>query len=362
MAVMIEKGEQKLKDVARRAAMGVRAGTVNGLPLLLALLMTAVAAAPGVAQEKHGWLGISLQCSNCSRQQMDDVVLWSFSSPPEIQAVRERGPAAAAGMREGDLIIAVGGIDITTEEGGRAFGALTAGVPAQIRVRRGSRELDLTVTPGTGLEAFGEEWKTYTWSGAAWDSLRQQLKQLYEGQLNLQVALRNAERALRVTEAQTPQQLTEAQRQLAQRQRLQIDSIRQRLKESQKLIRLQADSLAVWTLVAPRLQVEAVPAPEARTIIVYPDAVAGARFEELTEESPLVSYFPGVDAGLLIVQVVEDTPAHVAGLREGDVVLAVNGEAVRTVADLRRRLGAQRAAELTYVRKGQKATCKIQRP
>lgn len=342
--------------------MGARAAAVGGLPLLLALLLTATTATPGLAQEKHGWLGISLQCSNCSRQQMNDVVLWSFSSPPEIQKVREDGPAAAAGMRAGDLIVAVGGADITTDAGGRAFGALTAGVPAQIRVRRGDSELDLMVTPGTGPEAFGREWKAYAWSGAAWDSLRQQLKELYEGQLNLQIALRNAERALQVTEAQAPQQVTEAQRQLAQRQRVQIDSIRQRLEESQKLIRLHADSLAVWTLVAPRLQVEAVPAPEARTIVVYPDAVAGARFEELTEESPLVSYFPGVDAGLLIIRVVEDTPAHIAGLREGDVVLAVNGEPVRTVPELRRRLGAKRAAELTYVRKGQKATCKIQRP
>ncbi len=342
--------------------MGVRSVALGGLPLLLALLMTAAAAAPGSAQEKHGWLGISLQCSDCSRQQTNDVVVYSFSSPPVINKVQKGAPAAAAGMRAGDSIVAIGGADITTDAGGRAFGALTAGVPAQIRVRRGNRELDLTVTPGTGPEAFGQEWKAYAWSGVAWDSVRQQLKELYEGQLKLQVALRNAERALQVTEAREPRQLTEAQRELTLRQRLQIDSIRQRLAESQKLIRLHADSLAVWTLVAPRLQVEAVPAPEARAVVVYSDAVAGARFEELNEESPLVSYFPGVDAGLLIMRVVEGTPAHVAGLREGDVVLAVNGDAVRTVAELRRRLGAQGAVELTYVRKGQKATCKIQRP
>ncbi len=362
MAVTIEKGDQKLKDLARRGAVCTQAKMGNGMPLLLALLMTASVATSGVAQETRGWLGVSLQCSNCSRQQLNELVVYSFSSPPMIQKVQEGAPAATAGLREGDLIIAVGGVDITTDEGGRAFGALTAGVPARIRVRRESRELDLTVTPGTGREAFGQEWKAYTWSGAAWDSLRQHMRELYEGQLNLQIALRNAERALQVTEARALRPLTDQERELTMRQRLQIDSIRQRLEESQKLIRLQADSLAVWTLVAPRLQYEAVPAPEAGTIVVFPDAVAGARFEELSEESPLVSYFPGVDAGLLIIRVPENTPAHIAGLREGDVVLAVNGEPVRTVAELRRRLGAQGSAELTYVRKGKKSTCTIQRP
>ncbi len=351
-----------MKDSVKRAATGTPAAGGNGLTLLLALLMTAAAATTGAAQEKHGWLGVSLQCSNCSRQQLNELVVYSFSSPPTIQKVHKGAPAAAAGLLEGDLIIAIGGIDITTAEGGRAFGELTAGVPARIRVRRDGRELDLTVTPGTAPEAFGQEWKAYAWSGAAWDSLRQQMKELYEGQLKLQVALRNAERALQVTETRAPRRMTEAQQQMAQRQRLQIDSIRQRLEESQELIRLQADSLAVWTLVAPRLQIEAITAPEARTIMLYSDAVAGARFEELNEESPLVSYFPGVEAGLLIIRVPENTPAHLAGLREGDVVLAVNGEPVRTVAELRRRLGAQGSAELTYVRKGKKATCTIQRP
>jgi S1-C subfamily serine protease len=57
--------------------------------------------------------------------------------------------------------------------------------------------------------------------------------------------------------------------------------------------------------------------------------------------------------------VVEDTPAHAAGLREGDVVLAVNGEPVRTVSKLRRLLRGSDEPEVTFVRKGKKRTCKI---
>ncbi len=98
---------------------------------------------------------------------------------------------------------------------------------------------------------------------------------------------------------------------------------------------------------------------EARTIRIYPDAVAGARFKELDENSPLTSLIPGVKEGLLIIEVPEKTPAHNAGLREGDVVLALNGRPVRTVVDLRRMLRSTREAELTYVRQGKQQKCKI---
>ncbi len=66
-----------------------------------------------------------------------------------------------------------------------------------------------------------------------------------------------------------------------------------------------------------------------------------------------------MESGLLITRVVENTPAHAAGLREGDVVLAVDGERVQSVAELRRKLRDSDEAELTYVRKGKEQTCKI---
>ena len=60
--------------------------------------------------------------------------------------------------------------------------------------------------------------------------------------------------------------------------------------------------------------------------------VAGA---ELASLNPgLGSYF-GVEEGVLVTEVLEHTPAYQAGLRPGDVVIRVAGEAVRSIPELR---------------------------
>lgn len=63
------------------------------------------------------------------------------------------------------------------------------------------------------------------------------------------------------------------------------------------------------------------------------DAVAGARFTPINEG--LSTYF-GVERGLLVVEVVEGTPAADSGLESGDVVVRVDGAEVRAVEELRR--------------------------
>lgn len=331
-----------------------------GGSLLLAVLVIAAAGSPLAAQEERGWLGVSLVCSYCSRQEQDGVVVWSFSSPPVVRQVRAGGPAALAGLEAGDSILAVAGVEITSDEGGRLFGGLQSGVPVAFRVHREGRELTVTVTPASQREAFGE-WYAYVAAGNDWDSLRVQLRQLYRQQSRLQRSLQTAERLLVRTNRAAQRSEDETLRRLVQRQRLEMDSIRRELVEAQARLRSQTDQLAARTLyiapTVPRAEVAVVVPAEPVNLTVYHDAVAGARFTELSEE--LAAYFPGVSEGLVIVKVVEDTPAHAAGLHEGDVVVAVDGEPVRTVADLRAMLRDKREAELTYFRKGEKRTCKI---
>jgi hypothetical protein len=60
--------------------------------------------------------------------------------------------------------------------------------------------------------------------------------------------------------------------------------------------------------------------------------VAGAEFKHLNAE--LAPYF-GVENGVLVVEVVEDTPADEAELRGGDVIVFVGGEPVHSVEDLK---------------------------
>jgi C-terminal processing protease CtpA/Prc len=321
-------------------------------------MTTLVASAPLVGQEDRGYLGINVDCTNCQRKSEPGEVVWSFSTPPRVSWVREGGPAARAGFREGDFIIAVEGVDITSEEGGRLFGSMRVGVPVRFLVRRGEREADVVVEPGTASEAFGEEYAALMFV-PKWDSVQVQLKMVYDGYPQLQVQLREAQRALLRTEAEAERVSSAETRRAVEIQRAQIDSMQRQLDEWQKLMRNYADSLAVRTLyVRPKPPQPAQRAGgESHTVTIYSDAVAGARFQELDAESPLVSDLEGVDGGLLIVKVVKSTPAYSAGLRQGDVVLAVNGQPVATVAELRKLLRG--TAELTYVRKGQKATCTI---
>jgi membrane-associated protease RseP (regulator of RpoE activity) len=60
--------------------------------------------------------------------------------------------------------------------------------------------------------------------------------------------------------------------------------------------------------------------------------VAGAELKSLNAE--LAPYF-GVDGGVLVVEVVEGTPAAEADLRGGDVIVLVGGESVSSLEDLK---------------------------
>jgi C-terminal processing protease CtpA/Prc len=315
---------------------------------LLAFMMTLamVSGLYGQKDPNRGWLGIDFP--------VDQMEPW-------ITRVWEGSPADLGGLRVGDLIISVNGRVLAEEKDwNKPFEALRIGQEAQFLVRRNGREVRLTVVPGTRVDAFGED-KELVWvEPGHWDSVYVQVIELKEGHLALQVALNDAEKALKEIKLQRP--LTEEQEELAATLRMEIDSINLALAASYELIRMQTDSLAARTLRVKPVEIEdlpdvqvTIPGPDERTVVVYSDAVAGARFKVLEGEQ--AEYFE-VEGGLLIVEVVEDTPAHNAGLREFDVVTAVNGERVRTISEFRR-LIRRGSVELTFVRKGKTQTCEI---
>jgi serine protease Do len=73
-----------------------------------------------------------------------------------VRAVEDGGPAAAAGVRQGDLVVAVAGTPVSTiDELASALEGAGSGVPVELAVVRGVEELTLSVTigsrgPGTG--------------------------------------------------------------------------------------------------------------------------------------------------------------------------------------------------------------------
>ncbi len=67
-------------------------------------------------------------------------------------------------------------------------------------------------------------------------------------------------------------------------------------------------------------------------------------------------------AGALVAKTQKDSPAMAAGLKDGDVITAVNGQAVADAHDLARKvaeLGPKKAAEVAIIRNGSPQTIKV---
>lgn len=142
---------------------GARRVAGAGLGLTAALSIN-LAAQQGVAQTcpagsaRVATLGYAeLECSNCTLYRPDDDVgsqRWEFSSEPKIGGIKAGGPAEGK-LRSGDVIAAIDGHLITTREGGGRFSQLEIGKPVTLTVRRGGREIDVTVTPSAKCERAG---------------------------------------------------------------------------------------------------------------------------------------------------------------------------------------------------------------
>jgi membrane-associated protease RseP (regulator of RpoE activity) len=98
-------------------------------------------------------LGIGLlQCAggDCSvNNYRRGEYVHDFSTEPRVWHLRPDGPAAAA-LREGDFILAIDGVLITTPEGGRRLANLHPGTPIQLLIRRDGRQLTVSLVPTPG--------------------------------------------------------------------------------------------------------------------------------------------------------------------------------------------------------------------
>jgi len=64
-----------------------------------------------------------------------------------VRAVEDGGPAATAGVQEGDLIVAVAGTPVgTVDDLAATLESAGAGVPVELTAVRGVEELTVTVT------------------------------------------------------------------------------------------------------------------------------------------------------------------------------------------------------------------------
>lgn len=171
-----------------------------------------------------GWLGIGLECEQCSvtsfgrRQQA-----WTFRQPPAVLTVDVEGPANRAGLRRGDTLTAIDGVDLTTAEGGRAFAQIEPGQRVTLTVRRAGRERRVPLVAVARPDASREEMAAFE----EYRRLRDSADASYRGQIAEAVARAQAE-------------MREAERQLRDLQlsRGSVDSTRRRLAAIDSVLRV----------------------------------------------------------------------------------------------------------------------------
>jgi hypothetical protein len=75
-----------------------------------------------------------------------------FSTEPVIQRLAANAPEE---LNQGDVIVAVDGVLITTPEGGRRLANLQIGTPVTLTLRGRDRTFDVTLTPFRGCPTGG---------------------------------------------------------------------------------------------------------------------------------------------------------------------------------------------------------------
>ncbi len=96
------------------------------------------------------------------------------------------------------------------------------------------------------------------------------------------------------------------------------------------------------TVTVPHIELDSLPR------VITMRGRLGVGIQDMTDQ--LAGYF-GAEDGVLVTSVEDETPAMAAGLKAGDVITKVNGEAVTSSSELRRRLDrAEGEVTITLIR------------
>jgi hypothetical protein len=92
-----------------------------------------------------GYLGFGIKCGPCG---IRDGVRFFDENPPVVTNVVASGPADEAGLEPDDVILAIDGLDITSEEGGERFSKIEPGDRVELTIRRGDERRSMTLEAG----------------------------------------------------------------------------------------------------------------------------------------------------------------------------------------------------------------------
>ncbi|MHB1095847.1 MAG: PDZ domain-containing protein [Gemmatimonadaceae bacterium] len=258
-----------------------------------------------------GYLGVTFNITGTVKREMNGPEIYRFDEPPEIISVESGSPAERAGIHRGDRIISLGGRDVVGRDVILAQ-HLVPGRKLPVRITRDGREQNVTVLVQKRPEGFGDQCTD----------------------LDLWLApVRVGGQPLRSTDGKT---FTWVRPPSAPR--------------TPKLAPAPATPAppaapSIWTFDAPP--------PVA--ISGFSSIVAGAQLTTLTDDFKEVL---GTDAGVLVQRVVPESPAALAGLKGGDVIVEAADRPVTSARLLQRMIGDsdQSALKLKVVRKGKTRT------
>ena len=226
-----------------------------------------------------------------------------------VSKVVEDSPAAKAGLKKDDVIQSLNGHDVeSAAQLRRMMGEAVPGRTARLDVMRGGRELNVAVTlgkpEGPSCCLLGKG------AGRGDDEVRAYAFRLKGDSDKL---------------------------------RLKADKLKELAEEKELESLDDLEDLNDLDIEAPHVEKNI-------RIVIGGRARLGVKLDELTPQ--LAEYFGLKDrTGVLVTEVMKDTPAEKAGLKAGDILLMVGGDNVEDPGDVREALGDKEGTvELTVLR------------
>lgn len=291
-----------------------------GSLLVAGLVLGVTQANPAEAQERGAWLGVALQ-------DLTDELRAAMDIGREVRGalvsrVVPDSPADRAGLRDGDIITEIGNrATENTDDVIRTVRDHRPGDEVIVTVRRGERSRALKVDLGTRAEENDFQWFTPDGDERADREVRRHFLRRRGGA----DAPRSGDHFVFEDDEGRRHELEGEVK----------DSDKQRLRDR----------------IRPRLNIRP---PRPPMSLERSGGYLGVQTMELGDQ--LSGYFETPEGrGVLVTEVVEDSPADKAGLRAGDVILSFGEETVDSHSELRRavrRTDPDTETAVTIMRKG----------
>lgn len=262
----------------------------------------------------EGYLGVTFGTSGEVRRENNGPEVYRFDEPPEIISVESGSPADRAGVRGGDRMVGIDGHEVVGRDVVFAH-LLVPGRKLPLRVDRDGREQNIVVLVQKRPEGFGDTCNDLD---------------------------------LTISPMRTPGVAQVAP----------VPGIRgmifSRTPAPPRAAAPEAPGVP-GAPGAPSAPIWSFEMPPPVALSGFSSLVAGAQLTTLTEDFKDLT---GADGGVLVQRVAPETPAALAGLKGGDVIVEAGGRQVTSARLLQRLIGDtdSRSLKLKVVRKGKART------